>query len=152
MRTLGNIIWHIPLCGFLLAAIIFLFGTLLVLTVIASPIGLGLIQLSKFLLSPYSHSMISKNTMHVEQNQAWEIYGYIIRIIYFPFGLLLAAVMIMEIVFLTVIIIGIPIAIVLAKALGTCFNPVNKVCVHRTVKDEIQRRKAQEYLDRKMEK
>ncbi|MDR2651446.1 MAG: YccF domain-containing protein [Prevotellaceae bacterium] len=152
MRTLGNIIWHIPLCGFLCALFVFLFGALLVLTVVASPIGLGLIQLSKFLLAPYSHSMVSKNDMKVAQNPAWETYGYIVRIIYFPFGLFIAMIIIMYIVILTISIIGIPIAIVLAKSLGTYFNPVNKVCVPKAVKDEMQRRKAQEYLDRKIAK
>jgi hypothetical protein len=37
-----------PFMGFLTAAVTFLIGGLLVITVIGAPIGLGLIQLSKF--------------------------------------------------------------------------------------------------------
>ena len=54
MRTLGNILWHIPFLGFLSALGTFLIGGLMVITIIGAPLGLGLIQLSKFLLSPFS--------------------------------------------------------------------------------------------------
>jgi len=60
MRTLGNILWHVPFLGFLTALVTFLFGGLLVIPVIGAPIGLGLIQFSKFLLAPFSFAMISK--------------------------------------------------------------------------------------------
>ena len=46
MRTLGNIIWNIPFLGFVTAALVFLIGLLFVVTIIAAPIGLGLIQSS----------------------------------------------------------------------------------------------------------
>ena len=49
MKTLGNILWHVPFLGFLTALGTFLVGGLLVITVIGAPLGLGLIQLSKFL-------------------------------------------------------------------------------------------------------
>jgi uncharacterized membrane protein YccF (DUF307 family) len=34
-------------------------------------------------------------------------------------------------------IVGIPVALVLAKSVGTYFNPVNKKCVPQEVADEI---------------
>lgn len=129
MRTLGNIIWHIPFLGFITAFWTFLIGGILTLTIVASPIGLGLIQLSRFLLTPFSMKMVSKNTLNKKQNQLWKAYGFIVRIIYFPIGLVLAVVTIFQIVGLFISIIGIPTAIVLAKSLETYFNPVNKVCV-----------------------
>ena len=61
MRTLGNIIWNIPFLGFVTAALVFLIGLLFVVTIIAAPIGLGLIQYSKFLLLPFSYDMVSKS-------------------------------------------------------------------------------------------
>ncbi len=78
MRTLGNILWHIPFLGFLSAFFTFLIGGLLVITVIGAPIGLGLIQLSKFLLTPFSKSMISKSDLNTDQNKLWKTFGIIV--------------------------------------------------------------------------
>ena len=44
MKTLGNILWHIPFLEFLSALGAFLLGGLLVITVIGAPIGINLIQ------------------------------------------------------------------------------------------------------------
>jgi uncharacterized membrane protein YccF (DUF307 family) len=41
-----------------------------------------------------------------------------------------------------VTIIGIPVAIVTAKSLGTFLLPVNKICVPKAVSDEVESRKA----------
>ncbi len=95
--------------------------------------------------------MISKKDLKVEQNKLWQSFGFIVRILYFPFGLILAVVTILQIAGLFITIIGIPVALVLAKSLGTYFNPVNKVCVPKEVADEIEVRKAkkqtEKYLD-----
>jgi len=148
MRTLGNILWHIPFLGFLSAIGTFLFGGLLFITIIGAPIGLGLMQLSKFLLTPFSSAMISKKDLKAEQNKLWQAFGIIIRIIYFPFGLILAIVTIFQIAGLFITIIGIPVALVLAKSLGTYFNPVNKVCVPKAVADEVSQRKAKAVVEK----
>ena len=37
--------------------------------------------------------------------------------------------------------------IVIAKSIGTYFNPVNKKCVSQAVADELERRKAQAQID-----
>lgn len=148
MRTLGNILWHVPFFGFVSALGTFLIGGVLVITVIGAPIGLGLIQLSKFLLTPFSSSMISKNDLNSDQNKLWKYFGIIVRILYFPFGLFLAIVTIFQIAGLFSSIIGIPVALVLAKSLGTYFNPVNKICVQKAVADEVASRKAQEHINK----
>ena len=145
MRTLANILWHLPYLGFLSALGTFLIGGLFVITVIGAPIGLGLIQLSKFLLTPFSSAMISKKDLKADQNKMWQTFGIIVRIIYFPFGLLLAIVTVFQIVGLFITIIGIPVALVLAKSLGTYFNPVNKICIPKAVADEVASRKAKEH-------
>ena len=126
MRTLGNILWHFPCFGFVSAGGTFLLGVLLTGTVVAAPIGLGLIQFSKFLLAPFGQTMIRKSTLGVEQNKAWLAYSWLVTIIYFPFGLLCAAAVALEVAALCLTIIGIPLAIIVAKCLGTYFNPVNK--------------------------
>ncbi len=142
MRTLGNIIWHIPFMGFVSAFFTFLIGGLLTITVVGAPLGLGLIQLSRFLLTPFTSSMIRKSDLKTDQNKLWLAFGIFVRIIYFPFGLILSIITIFQIAGLFLSIIGIPVALVLAKSLGTYFNPVNKICVPIEVEDEIHRRKA----------
>ena len=81
MRTLGNIIWNIPFLGFVTAALVFLIGLLFVVTIIAAPIGLGLIQYSKFLLLPFSYDMVSKSEIEgdADKNILWQTYGFILR-------------------------------------------------------------------------
>ena len=143
MRTLGNIIWHVPFFGFLSALFIFLLGGLFTISVIGAPIGLGLIQLSKFYLTPFSKAMVSKNDLNVEQNKYWKTFSLIVRILYFPFGLFLCVLTIFQIAGLFISLVGIPVALVMAKALGTFFNPVGKVCVPIAVKQEMERQKAQ---------
>lgn len=72
MRTLANILWHVPFLGFVAAFKTFLIGGLFVITIIGAPIGLGLIQLSKFLLAPFSSVMISKSDLKAKQNPVWK--------------------------------------------------------------------------------
>jgi len=146
MRALANIIWHIPFLGFLSALSTFIIGGILVLTVIGAPIGLGLIQLSKFLLAPFSKVMIDKKDVKSNQNKLWLAYGFIIRILYFPIGLVLTIFVAFQVVGLFISIIGIPVALVLAKSLGTYFNPVNKFCASRYVVNEVTSQKAKQHL------
>jgi len=143
MKTLGNILWHFPFLGFLNAGIVFLLGLLLTATVVAAPIGLGLIEFGKFLFAPFSHSMINKSDLNIEQNKGWKAYSTIVKIVYLPFGLALCILAIFQIAGLFITIIGIPAALVVAKSLGTYLNPVNKKCVAQAVSDELERRKAQ---------
>lgn len=146
MRTLGNILWHIPFLGFLSATVIYLFGLLLTITVIAAPIGLGYMELGRFLFWPFGNSMVSKSELNIEQNKAWKTYSTVVMILFFPFGLFFTVVGIFQVVGLFITILGIPAALVVAKCLGTYLNPVNKVCVSSAVTDEIARRKAQEQV------
>jgi uncharacterized membrane protein YccF (DUF307 family) len=59
-----------------------------------------------------------------------------------PFGLLLCFVSLFQIVTMFATLIGIPVALVAVKSLGTLFKPVGKTCVPAAVRDEIDRRKA----------
>lgn len=129
MRMLGNILWHIPFCGFLSALATFLLGGLLTLLIVPAPIGLGLLQLSKFMLAPFSYSMVSKGDLNVKQNPVWKLYSTVIMLLYLPIGCFLAVITAIQTVMLFLTIAGIPVALAMAKALGTYFNPVGKVCV-----------------------
>lgn len=142
MKVLGNLIWHIPFLGFVTAGFTWLFGLLLTLTIVAAPLGLGLMEYGKFLFWPFGNAMASKDEMNVKQNPVWEGYSLIITILYFPFGAILAVVAIFQAIALAVTVIGIPAALVIAKSLGTFLNPVNKICVDSYVLDEVYRKRA----------
>lgn len=147
MRTLGNIIWHFPLFGFLTAFFTFLVGVFFVLTIVGAPIGLGLIQHAKFLLSPFSSRMISDSKIGNEKSLLWSILSVVAFIIYFPIGLMVTMVTVVQIIILFISIIGIPMAIVLAKSISTYFNPINKICVSVEMADEIAKRQAIKKVD-----
>ncbi len=147
MRTLGNIIWLLILQGWFTAGLTYIVGLLLTLTGVGAPIGLGLMEYGKFLFWPFGKAMVSKKDLNIEQNAAWKAYSMIVTIVYFPVGLVLFVLSLVQIVILFITLIGIPTALVLAKSLGTVLNPVNKKCVSTAVADEMERRKAQEQLD-----
>lgn len=150
MKTFLNIIWHFPFFGFLFAFSYALVGLLFCITVVGLPIGLGLLQFSKFLLWPQGNKMVNKADLHelkgTEQNSLWKTFSLIVHILYFPFGLLGAISCIITIVCEFISIIGIPCGLVWAKSLGTIFNPVNKVCVPEYVALEIEKKKQERGL------
>jgi uncharacterized membrane protein YccF (DUF307 family) len=148
MKTLGNILWHFPFFGFVSAIAVYLFGLLLTITIVAAPIGLGLMELGKFLFWPFGNAMVSKSELNVEQNTAWKAYSTIVMILYFPFGLFFTIVAVFQVAGLFISIIGIPAGLVVAKSLGTYLNPVNKKCVPSAVTDELERRKGQAAVDK----
>jgi uncharacterized membrane protein YccF (DUF307 family) len=141
MRTLGNILWHFPGFGFLSAIIAFFVGSCLTLTLVASPIGLGLLQYSKFLLAPFSYDMVNSDESGANRNALWALYSRIIWFFYLPFGCMSFLLAVVQIAVLCVIIIGIPMALVVAKSLGVIFNPVGKICVPIVVGEELRRRR-----------
>ncbi|NTW11355.1 MAG: hypothetical protein HGB36_14265 [Chlorobiaceae bacterium] len=142
MKTLGNILWHFPFFGFVSAILVYLLGLVLTVTVVAAPIGLGLMEYGKFLFVPFGHAMVSKSELNVRQNPVWKAYSAIVMILYLPLGLILAVIAVFQVAAQFVTIINIPVALVIAKSLGTYLNPVNKICVRIAVVEEIERRKA----------
>ena len=146
MRTFGNIIWHFPFFGFLLSLVYAICGAFWCITVIGIPLGLGLFQLSLFTLSPFSKMLVSRHDLEMitdaKQDGLMKGWFLVVRILYFPFGLLMAIVTIFRIAAQFVSIIGIPCGIVEAKLLSSIFNPVNKICVPLAIADEIEKRKA----------
>lgn len=141
MRTLGNILWHIPFLGFINAIFALVFGGLLTITVVAAPLGLGLMEYGKFLFAPFGNAMVSKADLGVPQHPAWKAYSTIIMLVYLPFGILLTLAAVLQVVFLFCTVVGIPVALVVAKSLGTYLNPINKQCVPQAVADELERRR-----------
>lgn len=148
MRALGNILWHFPFFGFLTALYNFIIGVILTITVIGSPIGLGLIQLAKFQLTPFSTQMVDESLIGKSKPVAWNIFRVLIFILYLPFGIVSAIMTIIQICLLFISIVGIPAAIVLSKSLSTYFNPIGKVCVDINVVSELEKEKAKVKADK----
>ncbi len=142
MRIISIILWHVPFLGFFTAFVAFMVGGLFIITIIGAPLGLGLIELAKFLLSPNSYAIISKEHLMIEQNQLWKHVDLLVRILYFPFGLILATITFVQIAFLYISIAGKPAALVLYKTLGTFFSPVNIICIPQAVKEKIMQSEA----------
>lgn len=142
MRVFLNVWWHITL-GFVHALVYALVGLLYCCTVILIPIGLGWLQFAKFLLAPHTSAMVSKSDLALvtgeSQGTAMKTFSLIVRILYFPFGLVAAISAIGMTIGFCLSIVGIPNGIVWARSLATIFNPVNKVCVPRSVAEEIER-------------
>ena len=140
-----NVWWHLTL-GFVLALAYAVMGLFYCCTVILLPVGLGWLQFAKFLLAPHTSAMVSKSDLALvtgkSQGTAMKTYSLIIRILYFPFGLVASLSAIGMTVGYCITIIGIPSGLVWARSLSTIFNPVNKVCVPRSVAEEIERIKA----------
>jgi len=142
MRTLGNVLWHFPFFGFLTAAFYWLLGLLLTLLVVTAPLGLGLMEFGRFLLAPFGNEMVSKSSLEIPQNPLWQAYSAIVMILYLPFGVVFVILNAIQVFALCLSIVGIPVALVIAKSLGTVLNPVNKVCVPSAVAEELARRNA----------
>jgi uncharacterized membrane protein YccF (DUF307 family) len=151
LRFLGNILWHFPFLGFVNAFVVYLCGLLLTLTVVASPIGLGLMEYGKFLFVPYSRAMVRRSDLPPPQNRLWQAYATVIRILYFPLGLLLSLIALFQALGLILSVVGIPVGLVVLKSLGTYFNPVGKRCVPQVVADEISRRRARDEIKRHLD-
>lgn len=149
MKTLGNILWHIPFLGFISATITFAIGLLLTLTVVAAPIGMGLMELGKMLFLPFGKAMVKKEDLGQEHSKTWETYSVVIKLVYvLLIGWWLALLVAIQAAILFFTIVGIPASIVVAKSLGTYLNPVNKKCVSSAVADELERRETAKELDK----
>jgi uncharacterized membrane protein YccF (DUF307 family) len=64
------------------------------------------------------------------------------------FGLIFVVLNAIQVFLLCMSIVGIPIALVIAKSLGTALNPVNKKCVPAAVAEELERRKARSEIEK----
>ena len=144
MRILGNIIWFF-MAGWILAILTYLSGLILTILVVTAPVGLGLMEYGKFLFLPFTHDMVRKKKGSVSDavHMTYQTYANIVKVIYIiVFGIWLFIGGIFTVIGQFITIIGIPCAIVLAKSLGTIFNPVDKVCISHDLAEELRRRVA----------
>ena len=151
MKTFLNIIWYFPFFGFVFAILTAINGLFWCLTVIGLPLGLGLLQIAKFLFAPHTYELISQKDLSAakgeSRNQAWVIFSAIIRVLYFPIGLLLAISYIFIAIANFISIIGIPNGLVYVKLIPAVFNRVGKVCVGGAIARKIRADKEQAKVD-----
>ena len=145
MRILGNILWHIPYCGFMSALYFFFLGLFWCLTIVGLPLGISLLHFARFLLTPFTSRMIDRNELTYvgasKQNVIFRTYGNLLWILYLPFGLLGCVWLFLVMLSQFVTIIGIPCGLVSMKSFGTVLKPFNKVCVSVATSDQINMRK-----------
>lgn len=146
MRLVGNILWHIPFLGFISAGIAFVLGTILTVLVVTAPIGFGLLQYSKFLLAPFSYSLVDKGELSPEvvanQHPLFKTYGAILKIVYVVcLGIWLAIGLFFQAIGLCCTVIGIPAGIAVFKSIPTVLQPVGKVCVPVGVANHLDAQK-----------
>jgi hypothetical protein len=144
MRILGNIIWFF-MAGWIFAILTYLSGLILTVLVVTAPVGLGLMEYGKFLFLPFTHDMVHKKKGSITDavHMTYQTYANIVKVIYIiVFGIWLFIGGIFTVIGQFITIIGIPCAIVLAKSLGTIFNPVDKVCISHDLAEELRRRVA----------
>lgn len=134
MKMIGNLLWHIPCCGFLLAGACFLVGTILTLMVWAAPVGLGLMEYGKFLTAPFSYRMISKDDWKAMRGETTNTvigaYSAVVSLVYvILFGWWLAIGAALMSFLLCCTVIGIPCAMVVLSSIPVLLSPVGKMCV-----------------------
>ena len=129
LRVIANILWHVPFLGFINALYALLLGLLLTVLVVTAPIGLGLIQYAKFLMFPFTRKMVPVSDTEAARNPLWVAYSTIIMLFYLPFGFVAFLFGLVQCVGLAITIVGLPYAYIIAKSLGTYFNPVGKICL-----------------------
>ncbi|MDE6695838.1 MAG: YccF domain-containing protein, partial [Muribaculaceae bacterium] len=83
MNIFWNILWIFPFFGWIWAILYGILGLCVCATVVGLPIGLGLLQYSKFLFWPHGNAMISKSDLEVitekERPLWWKIFAMIVR-------------------------------------------------------------------------
>ena len=115
MKFLGNILWLI-LGGILIAAIYYIVGLVMCITIIGIPFGLQLFKLGTYALLPFGRELVNgpdePGCVSILMNLVWILLGWWeIALLHLTFGLLLS-----------VTIIGIPWGLQHFKmALGSIF-------------------------------
>ncbi len=111
-----NILWHIPFGGFVFAFFYLIYGVVMCCTIVFYPIGLGYLQLAKFMLSPFSNVMVSRDDYAAlrgeKRNVVNAAYTKLIYILYIPFGIVAAISAVGAIVGSFCSIVGIPVGMV----------------------------------------
>ena len=116
MKLIGNLIWFV-FYGFWVAAIHFVLGVALCITIVFIPAGLQNLKIAKFAIWPFGRSMGFAFEKHPFLNMLWIFFG----------GAELAAFHLIVGVVLCLTLIGIPFANKCFKLARLCFIPYGAI-------------------------
>lgn len=144
MALLGNFIWFV-LFGWWQALVYMAFGVLCCITIIGIPIGKALFQYAKLMAFPFGKVIISETELKGKENVAAvrRIGGLIANILWLPFGILCFLLNIASMIACAITIIGIPIAVVIAKSCKFLLWPVGAKVVTKEDAASLKMRNAE---------
>ncbi|MBO6067691.1 MAG: YccF domain-containing protein [Bacteroidales bacterium] len=122
MNTLGNILWFI-LGGFIAAAIYYIIGLLMCITIIGIPFGAQLFKFGTYALWPFGHQIVDRpdqpSCLSVVMNVLWIVTGWWeIALVHLVFGVILC-----------ITIVGIPFGLQHFKMIVPALLPFGKSIV-----------------------
>ncbi len=116
MSGIFNILWFV-LVGWWSAFLLFVFSFIFALTIVGIPIAKSLYQLAKLNAAPFGKEIIRETSLKGSRNVSGirKLGGLIINIIWFPVGIALTILYIIEGILACVTIVGIPVGILYIK-------------------------------------
>ena len=118
MKFIGNLIWFL-IYGLWMAALHFVLGIALCVTVIFIPFGIQHLKIAKYAIWPFGREMQIDFDKHPIMNLIWIVFG----------GFVLALVHIIVGVALCITLVGIPFARKCFKLAGLSFTPFGAMIV-----------------------
>lgn len=139
MRLLGNIIWFI-LGGWWNFLVYAFLGVLFCITIIGIPIGKSMFQYAKLMALPFGKVIMKETEIKGKENVAAvrRVGGLIANIIWLPFGIVTFIANIGLMIASAITIIGIPVAIVIAKSCTFLLWPVGAKVITKEEAETIR--------------
>ena len=123
-------IWHLLCLGFLSSLIVFLLGHGICMLKGGKSIGIGYINISKFLFNPTKYQLIFQNVSPFSSESEQIAYGRYIKLLYFPFGLFMFILVFVQAIVFIIITFGNHLGIVIIRASNCGFQPEHVKCIH----------------------
>jgi uncharacterized membrane protein YccF (DUF307 family) len=147
MRTLLNILWNVPVLGFVAAFCWVLVGLLMAVTIIGLPWAKACFTLASYTLAPFGRELASRYDVTGRPSLGTGGLGLLANLIWFVLaGWWLMLLHIAVACAAAITIIGIPFAWAHLKLAAAAIAPVGKIVVPIEVATEIDREKAANWL------
>lgn len=143
MALVGNIVWFV-FVGWWNFLIYALLGGIFCITIIGIPIGKALFQYAKLMTFPYGKVIVKETFIKGEENVSAvrKVGGLIANILWLPIGAIMFLFSIAEIVVMACTIVGIPVAVVVAKSSTFLLWPVGAKVISKEQADTIRMEKS----------
>ena len=139
MSLIGNILWFI-LFGWWKAIVYLLFGVVFCVTIIGIPIGKALFQYAKLMFAPFGKAVIRETALKGPGNVSVirRVGGIILNVIWFPVGMVLAAVECITGLLCCVTIILIPLGLVCFRSAKFLITPIGAKVVPKEIAESAK--------------